>query len=204
MQWQKVGSNLGINTVTSLKIIKDTILKYNVTTMIDVPCGDVNWIFDSLETDTLPLYVGLDITGAVIRINQQRFAHHTNKQFHFWDATTCTLPRVQDEMGEENNFDLVHVRDVIQHMSLDQGVEFFCNVFNAGPKVLVTTTYDKPLANKNIEEGGWYTNNLWLEPFSFPKINCTPTHPDHERDLTCVYNLTEDWVQRFLKLKCAS
>ena len=107
-------------------------------------------------------------------------------------------------MGEENNFDLVHVRDVIQHMSLDQGVEFFCNVFNAGPKVLITTTYAKPLANKNIEEGGWYRNNLWLEPFSFPKINCTRTHPNHEEDLTCVYNLTEDWVQGFLKLKCSS
>jgi hypothetical protein len=32
--------------------------------MIDVPSGDVNWVLDSLETDTLPLYVGLDITSA--------------------------------------------------------------------------------------------------------------------------------------------
>ncbi len=60
--------------------------------MVDVPCGDANWIFDSFETDALPMYVGLDITGLVIKVNKQRFAHHNNKQFHFWDALNCTLP----------------------------------------------------------------------------------------------------------------
>ena len=39
------GSNLGYATETSLKIIKDAIAKYNVQSMIDVPCGDVNWVF---------------------------------------------------------------------------------------------------------------------------------------------------------------
>ena len=46
------GSELGYATVTSLKVIKDTVVKYHVKSMIDVPCGDVNWIFDSYLTDT--------------------------------------------------------------------------------------------------------------------------------------------------------
>eukprot|EP00571_Detonula_confervacea_P009283 CAMPEP_0172322658 /NCGR_PEP_ID=MMETSP1058-20130122/46515_1 /TAXON_ID=83371 /ORGANISM="Detonula confervacea, Strain CCMP 353" /LENGTH=284 /DNA_ID=CAMNT_0013038461 /DNA_START=234 /DNA_END=1085 /DNA_ORIENTATION=- len=187
------GSALGYATETSLKIIKDTITKYNVKYMADIPCGDVNWIFDSFETDALPLYVGLDITGAVIKLNNERFAHHRNKQFHFWDATTCALPRFQYENGDKQAFDLVHVRDVIQHMTLDQGVQFFCNVFNGGPKVLITTTYETASENENISEGGWYMNNLLLEPFSFPKTHCILTHPKIENDFTCVYNLTEDW-----------
>ena len=79
-----------------------------------VPCGDANWIFDSFVTDALPFFLGLDITGSVIRLNEKRFAHHKNKQFHFWDATTCTLPRYLDESSDvEQSFDLVHVRDVI-------------------------------------------------------------------------------------------
>lgn len=197
------GSNLGYPTETSLKIIKETIAKYNASSMIDIPCGDVNWVFDSFVTDSLPFYLGLDIVGAVIKINERRFAHHRNKQFNFWDATACTLPMFQDGTRDVQEFDLVHVRDVIQHMTLDQGVKFFCNVFNSGARVLITTTYPGLTKNSNIQEGGWYKNNLLLEPFLFPKTeDCTPTHPNVEDDLTCVYNLAESWVQEFTSSKC--
>jgi len=186
------GSDRGYATVTSLKIITDAISKFNVKSMIDIPCGDVNWIFDSLETDTLPLYIGLDISFGVIDVNKQRFGHHKNKHFRFWDATVCPLPAT----------DLVHVRDVIQHMTLDQGVKYFCNVFKSDAKVLITTTFSEPVENMNIREGGFYENNLLLEPFSFPPGNCNATHPKHEKDLTCVYNLTEGWVHEFMLSKC--
>jgi hypothetical protein len=197
------GSELGYNTETSLRIIKETIDRFDVKSMIDVPCGDANWIFDSFVTDVLPMYVGLDITSEAIRVNKQRFAHHNNKQFHFWDALNCTLPTFRNETSNRDEaFDLVHVRDVIQHMAPDLGVKFFCNVFRAGPRVLITTSYEETGKNKNITEGDWYPNNLSIEPFSFPKVNCTPTHPNIEKDVTCVYNLTEDWVRVFLSSKC--
>jgi len=197
------GSNLGYNTVASLKIIKDTIVKYSVKTMVDMPCGDVNWILDSFETDSLPLYVGLDITSAVVKVNKQRFAHHTNKRFYFWDATQCILPRIRYGESEGTKpFDLVHVRDVIQHMSLDQGVKYFCNVFESGAKVLITTTYNKG-KNNQIAEGGWYENNLSEEPFSFPKnVTCIHTHQKTEKDDTCVYDLLEPWVKAYIEKKC--
>jgi len=196
------GSDLGVATQTSLKIIKDTIVKFNVKSMIDVPCGDVNWILDSLETDTLPLYVGLDITSAVIDINKQRFSHHSNKRFYFWDAVACPLPKFKNGKSEEQPFDLVHVRDVIQHLPLKKGVTYICNIFKSGAKVLITTTYDKGI-NKDIDESGWYESNLSMEPFSFPAgDSCTRTHPELEKDLTCVYDLTKPWVEAFITSKC--
>eukprot|EP00970_Alexandrium_tamarense_P010694 scaffold2196_cov183-Alexandrium_tamarense.AAC.5 len=198
------GSNLGYATETSLKIIKDAIAKYHVQSMIDVPCGDVNWVFDSLETDTLPIYLGLDVTSAVIDVNNVRFHHHNNKFFSFWDATECVLPKFKNGTAVElSSFELVHVRDVIQHLTLVQGVKYFCNVFKSGARVLITTTYPTGQKNTNIEEGSWYKNNLLLEPFLFPATDsCTPTHPNHEADDTCVYDLTEPWVQEFISYKC--
>ena len=56
--------------------------------------------------------------------------------------TECVLPKYQNvTASEEQSFDLVHVRDVIQHLTLDQGVKYFCHVFKSGAKVLITTTY---------------------------------------------------------------
>ena len=164
------GSELGYTTQTSLKVIKDTIAKYKVTSMFDIPCGDANWVLDSFETDSLPYYVGLDIVRPVIEVNKQRFAHHKNKQFHFWDAVSCTLPKLKKAgTMEVVPFDLVHVRDVIQHMDVEQGIQFFCNVFKSGAKVLITTTYpggDNPKPGGFVE-GEFYHNNLSKEPFSF-------------------------------------
>ena len=144
--------------------------------MIDIPCGNMNWSFDSLETDTLPLYIGLDIAGAVIEVNKQRFHHHMNKQFSFWDATACALPKFQNITSKEQAVDLVHVRDVIQHMTLDQGVRYFCNVFKYVAKVLITTTFEY-VRNKNITEGTYYNNNLSLSRFlSHSEIAPLPIH----------------------------
>ena len=204
------GSDRGKATITSMKVIIDTIIKYKVRSMIDIPCGDVNWIFDSLLTDTLPVYIGLDISLGVIEVNQQRFWHHRNKHFYFWDATLCELPKFRyvssssSSSGQElQSVDLVHVRDVIQHMTLEQGVAYFCNVFKSGPKVLITTTFPDSKVNHGAKEGGFYENNLQLEPFSFPPgADCVATHPEHEADLTCVYDLKEAWVQQFVATKC--
>jgi hypothetical protein len=152
---------------------------------------------------------------AVIDQNKLRFEHHVNKMFHFWDATLCPFPKFYNytaTMGEngdnhnppvEKSFDLIHVRDVIQHLTLKQGVAFFCNVFKSGARVLITTTYPGQSSNKEIHESSWYPNDLALEPFSFPKGKCVPTHPDIEPDHTCVYNLTDArWVEEFVKSKC--
>lgn len=37
------GSDFGEPTVVSLKFLTDVIRDFNITSMIDVPCGDVNW-----------------------------------------------------------------------------------------------------------------------------------------------------------------
>lgn len=176
--------------------------------MIDVPCGDVNWIFESYITDHLPLYIGLDVVSAVINQNKLRFEHHVNKHFQFWDATLCPFPKFYNYTSstntkEEHSVDLIHVRDVIQHVTLKQGVSFFCNVFKSGARVLITTTYPGQSSNTEIQESSWYRNDLSLEPFSFPEGKCEATHPQLEPDHTCVYNLTDaKWVEEFVKSKC--
>ena len=199
------GSELGIATENSLEFIINVTRRFGAKSLLDIPCGDVNWIFDSYETDSLPVYVGLDISQAVLELNTRRFEHLSNKKFMFWDATECPLPKFRNASnGAEQPFDLVHVRDVIQHMNLSQGVQYMCNVLKSGAKVLITTTFPKG-NNEHISEGECYQNNLWSEPFSFPASDdCIPTHPDLEADLTCAYDMTAGtWRQEYIKTKCS-
>jgi hypothetical protein len=197
------GSKIGHATSTSLRILKETIQKYNISTMIDMPCGDVNWIFDSRATDSLQLYLGLDIAEKVIAMNQIRFAHHSNKMFRHWDGVSCPLPKYQlshDSTTSLAPFELVHSRDVVQHLPLAAGLQFFCTIFQSGAKVLVTTTFIG-LTNRNIDIGRFYLNNLSRDPFNFPEdgVTCELTHPQHEGDSTCVYDLTQPWVQEYIR-----
>ena len=92
------GSNLGPNTEVSLKFLKDVILEHQVSTMVDLPCGDVNWIFESYATDSLKLYIGLDVTEPIIPLNSKRFRHHSNKIFALWDGAACPVRIIHDPL----------------------------------------------------------------------------------------------------------
>jgi hypothetical protein len=106
----------------------------------------------------------------------------------------------------ERSVDLVHARDVLQHLKLEQGIQFLCHVFQSGARVFVTTTFPQNGKNRVIQEGDFYLNDLTAAPFNLPPkdditVTCTPTHPMHELDHTCVYDLAQPWVADWIAEK---
>jgi hypothetical protein len=63
------GSNLGVATATSLRFLADVIREFNVSSMIDAPCGDFNWQNHAWEVDSISAYLGLDIAASVVHQN---------------------------------------------------------------------------------------------------------------------------------------
>lgn len=184
------GSETGDATASSLEFLKDVIPRFDIKSVVDVPCGDVNWQFHSWEMDSLEQYVGLDIVKSVIRLNSMRFAHHRNKMFVAWDFVSCGIPRWHRRDGSVRAVDMVHMRDVLQHISVENGLRAIDNVCRSGAtRYFVTTTYpeditkdaykttklgtpDRAVAprlkvtvNNHPQDGGWYPNNLALPPF---------------------------------------
>jgi len=127
-----IGSNIGGATDASIKFLAEVIQEYNVSSLLDIPCGDVNWQFESWEMDSLGVYVGADIVSSVIELNQQRFAHHSNKHFVVWDFSTCQLPSLTTVENIPVYFDLVHVRDVFQHLPLMKAAAAAKNIRESG------------------------------------------------------------------------
>lgn len=206
------GSDLGYATEVSLRTITETMAAYEkagskIESMIDIPCGDVNWIFDSHWTDMIPLYLGLDVAEFPIQQNTLRFAHHRNKEFRVWDGIECPLPKYHEDGATTlRSFDLVHTRDVLQHLPLADGMRLVCHILESGAKLFVTTHFPQVKSNLNVRVGEMFSNNLYKEPFNFPEgaaKACYLTHPKLEMDETCVFELeNQEWVTDFVKNKC--
>jgi hypothetical protein len=93
------------------------IKEFGVRTVLDVPCGDMNWQAEAREVDELDGFAGLDLVRDVYVQNADRFWYHSNKVFAPWDFALCKLPSLRwaNESGEVLPFDLVHVRTGYSH-----------------------------------------------------------------------------------------
>ena len=167
-----IGSDLGEHTEADRAWLIEIIRRFNVTTMIDVPCGDVNWQLGAWETDSLTAYIGLDIVPHLIELNAARFAHHSNKQFAQWDFAACALPQIVWPDESPQPPDLVHARHVLQHMPPARAAKAAYHLVTSGARLVVTSgTYieQKQLpAAQVVREGEMWVNNMAAAPFFFP------------------------------------
>ncbi len=107
--WQGEKSRSGtgsdsIQTAEVKQILKRVIQEYDVASILDIPCGDFNWIKE-LDLNRVTYY-GADIVEKIIDENN---AVHTkaNIRFVHADITSSNLPEV----------DLIFCRDCLVHFS---------------------------------------------------------------------------------------
>lgn len=130
------------NTAASLVALTHALGVYSV---LDLGCGDGQWMPD------LPGYIGLDPSPTAVRMHQQR---HPDRRVA-WYPGNHVLPRAH----------LVLVRDVIQHLSLGDGIVVLSDALAASHRWLLATTYLGG-SNVDIESGaGAYSPDLTVAPF---------------------------------------
>lgn len=211
------GDGSMISSVTpAAKWWGDIVTRENIFSVLDVPCGDVNWQMSIPEIDRIGLYVGLDIARFPLKLAKARYAHHRNKLFAQWDLSTCEIPRWMNGT-RVNSFDLVHLRDVIQHLTYAAAKRAIRNIVDTGVKYLVTTTYPSATNPQHVaqSENIFYQNNMELPPFSFyHTLDCVRSHPsgphlgaqktlnqhfNYEDDVVCMYevNRLKEIVSRY-------
>jgi len=183
------GSNIGLATTASLKFLQEVIVQHNITSVFDIPCGDVNWQFEAWEMDSLPVYVGADVVPNLIKLNKRRFRHHRNKHFVLWDFSVCNIPNYVTQ-NEFLAFDLIHARDVFQHMPLDRLIAAVDNIRASEARYLICTTWPDSKVNVKIEAGSTFRNNMEIAPFYLKPLRCVDTHPTIEPDKTCLFELS--------------
>ncbi|CAF0799154.1 unnamed protein product [Rotaria sordida] len=199
-----------------IKHLRSLMQHFHIRSIADIPCGDTFWQFSIQEINTIEqLYFGGDISTHAIQYNQKLYGtKHHNKLFHYWDLVNCPIPtfsyRNSTHKIQNNSFDLIIVRDALQHMHIRNGLKAVRNVIRSGGKYFALSSYppngkssasnsrsidkNEPLpkqpldcATKNycklgaIKEGDVYGNNINCYPFNFPLNKAILVQPSHEK-----------------------
>ena len=134
------------------------ILKNNVKSMLDIPCGDFFWM--STLNLQLEKYNGADIVSSLIKENKKKFKKN-NIQFFTMDLS-------KDLISE---YDFIMVRDCFVHLTDKTILMSINNIINSNSKFLGTTNFPKIKSNSHADNNPdrWRPLNFRLPPFNFPK-----------------------------------
>lgn len=142
------------------------ILKYKIQRILDLPCGDFNWM-KNIELNLLE-YIGADIVQEIIHLNNEKYSND-RRRFLKLDIIKDNLPKA----------DLIFCRDCFVHLSNDNVIKSIENIKRSNSRYLLTTTFTECEINEDIVTGDWRIINLTKEPLNFPNPillineNCT-------------------------------
>ena len=139
-----------------LKALPGVFKAYNVTSVLDIPCGDFHWM-QKVDLGQVH-YTGADIVKDLIDRNNDRFQTY-RRRFLQLNLVDDALPKA----------DLVFCRDCLVHLCFRDVLNALDNICESGSKYLLTTTYINRDRNHNIKTGQWRALNLERPPFNLPK-----------------------------------
>lgn len=133
--------------------IEQLIGHFGITSILDVPCGDFNWM-QALRFDGA--YTGGDIVPDLIAANTARYGSDM-RRFQVLDLVADTLPAA----------DLVLCRECLNHLSLPEAAAAAANLGAAAGRLLVITHYPDHAENADQPASFRYRRlNLTLPPFN--------------------------------------
>ncbi len=143
------GSDLAI-TQTLREALPAALEDLGVSSIVDLPCGDMNWI---TQIDLSQYrYVGADIVAELIEANRRAYP---DLEFIRLDICEEKIPQA----------DLVLCRDLFVHLSFSDIEVAMNNVFSSPLRYLACTTFPKIEENQDKLTGNHRKLNMAIEPF---------------------------------------
>lgn len=139
-----------------IKELNGLIKQRSITSMLDIPCGDFNWM-QHVNLNKVN-YIGGDIVETLIKSNTLNFGED-RVRFQLLDLTQDALPKV----------DLVFCRDCLVHLSYKDIYKALVNIKKSNSTYLLTTSFYRCNRNQNIITGQWRKLNFEIFPFYFSK-----------------------------------
>ena len=181
---QQSVSGIGSEYSNVLKLIEELpvlLKKYNINSMLDIPCGDYNWM-QHVDLNNIS-YIGADIVDDLVKSNTEK---HPSVDFRVLDITSDKLPMV----------DLVFTRDCLGHLSNENVLKAIKNIKDSNSKFLLATSFTKYNHNTDIKDGGWKCINLMIAPFFLNPIylineDCKEGYPHYNDKCMILFKLND-------------
>lgn len=137
-------------------LLQALIEKYDVQTLLDLPCGDFHWLSRvHLNGCT---YIGGDAVTDVVEANAGRYAS-SSRSFLRIDILRDRLPRAE----------LLLCRDLFVHLSASHIRRAIANIRRCDIRYLLMTQHTRAGTYEEIDTGGWRPIDFRLPPFGFPE-----------------------------------
>lgn len=162
--------------------------QYRISSIVDAPCGDFNWMKHVIDTDDIT-YFGVDIVPEIVESNQSKYGGK-NINFLLGDITETKLPDAK----------LLICRDCFVHLRYLNIFKALHNFKRSNIRYLLTTNFMNTTENYDIEDGDWRPLNFTKAPFYFPKpdyiINeqCTEFHGKYSDKSLCLWYISNAWI----------
>ena len=128
-------------TRVTREYLQDIIQRYSVRSIVDVACGDWNWMrMIDLAALGVRSYIGYDINGNIITENTRLYSSGV-VSFEHASLLTAAFPQA----------DLVIARDVLFHLNTAHIHLALANIRSSKSTLLLTTTFPWIAANKDLE-----------------------------------------------------
>lgn len=183
------GSSLS-QTQELINQLPSLIDKYSIQSILDVPCGDLNWM-SKVELKNVS-YIGADIVKELVELNKSKYTKD-NVRFCQLNIINDNLPKV----------DLVICRDLFVHLSNSQVFKSVENIKKSGAKYLLTTSFREKINDVSFEVlGHWRPLNLEKTPFYFNNSidsifeNCTEKEMRYNDKYLLLYNLKQMNIEK--------
>jgi 2-polyprenyl-3-methyl-5-hydroxy-6-metoxy-1,4-benzoquinol methylase len=137
-----------------LEFLQNFVSFNSIKSILDLGCGDFNLMkhfdFNNIE------YLGVDLVSSAINSNIKNYSS-LNIRFEENDITSYK---------SKNVYDLVIIKDVLQHLSNDNIIKFINNIDYSKKIIIVNDFTDVNIDSVN---GGYRPINVNIDPFNF---NC--------------------------------
>lgn len=147
-----------VQTVEVRAVLASVLSRHAISSMVDAPCGDFNWMRHVMADFPDVAYTGIDIVEPIIQKLQGEYAGNDRLTFESRDITTDPLPKA----------DLIISRDCLVHLSLEDGVKALANFKRSGSRLLLATQYPAIETNVDTENGHWRPINMERPPYTLP------------------------------------
>jgi len=144
-------------TASLRQTLPGVIRELGVNSLLDVPCGDFNWMRHIVSELPELSYTGGDIVPELVEETGRRYGSDRIR-FEVIDLTQSEMPRA----------DLVLCRDCLVHLSFENGLQALQTIARSGAEYCALTTFPALARNADVPTGAWRQINLERAPFNLP------------------------------------